>query len=163
MKKVYLDTSAFVKLFFDEEGDEALEKIANLAREKKLQIVISEWVINEAIWTVEKKVLKNKIGSEEAFKVVNLIADTVAEGVKEGTIALLKVNEDVIINSRVIIEELHSNAADSLHVFLARTSSCDFFLSADEDLVLLVRFGNLRIESVYLYSKIDMDKLFFNI
>lgn len=163
MKKVYLDTSAFVKLFFDEDGAEILERVASLAGSRKLQIVISEWVVNESIWTVEKKVLKNKIGNEEAFKVINLIADTIAEGIKNGTITLLGVDGNTMVNSRVIIQELHSNAADSLHVFLARASDCDFFLSADEELVLLVRFGRLRIDSIYVHSVDDMQQFFSSI
>lgn len=103
------------------------------------------------------------MGNEEAFKVINLMADTMAEGIRDGTITLLGVDGDTIVNSRVIIQELHSNAADSLHVFLARTSDCDFFLSADEELVLLVRFGRLRVDSIYVHSVDDMQRFFSSI
>lgn len=46
---------------------ELVERIADLARSKKIQIAMSEWNINEAIWTAEKKVLKGKISSKEAL------------------------------------------------------------------------------------------------
>lgn len=160
MKKVYLDTSAFVKLFFDEPDWNLVERIASLAKEKKIKIVISEWVLNESIWTVEKKVLKGKIGNGDAFKVINHIADTIQDGIRNRTIIWLGFAEDTVTNSRVLIEELHCNAADALHVYFARTSECDYFVSADEELVLQVRFGGLRIESAYLHSSADMDKFF---
>jgi len=39
---------------------------------------MSEWNVNEAIWTVEKKVLKGKISNKEAFRVINLIRSDLA-------------------------------------------------------------------------------------
>jgi len=160
VKRVYLDTSAFVKLFFDEMDSELVERIADLARSKKIQIAMSEWNINEAIWTAEKKVLKGKISSKEAFRVINLMADTIRDGISDGTIVWLGFPSEAVVNSRVVIEELHANAADALHIYFARTSDCSHFISADEDLVLQLRFGGLRIGAVYLHSSEDMNKFF---
>lgn len=56
--QVYLDTSAFFKLFLPEEGYDQVERILTSARDGKLQVVISEWVVNEATAAVEKKVLQ---------------------------------------------------------------------------------------------------------
>lgn len=160
MKRVYLDTSAFVKLFFDEMDSDRVERITELARSRKIQIVLSEWNLNEAIWTAEKKVLKNKISNKEAFRVINLMADTIKEGIDNGTIVWLGFPSEAVTNSRVVIEELHCNAADALHIYFARTSDCSHFISADEELVIQLRFGGLRIESVYLHSATDMDKFY---
>lgn len=139
---------------------ELVERIADLARSKKIQIAMSEWNINEAIWTAEKKVLKGKISSKEAFRVINLMADAIRDGISDGTIVWLGFPSEAVVNSRVVIEELHANAADALHIYFARTSDCSHFISADEDLVLQLRFGGLRIEAVYLHSSEDMNKFF---
>lgn len=163
MKRVYLDTSALVKLFFDEMDSELVERIADLARSKKIQIAMSEWNVNEAIWTAEKKVLKGKISNKEAFRVINLMADTIRDGINDGTIVWLGFPSEAVVNSRIVIEELHANAADALHIYFARTSDCSHFISADEDLVLQLRFGGLRIEAVYLHSSLDMDKFFMEV
>ena len=163
MKKVYLDTSAFVKLFFDEMDSALVERIAELAKTKKIQIAMSEWNVNEAIWTVEKKVLKDRISPREAFRVINLMADTIRDGINDGTIVWLGFPSEAVVNSRVVIEELHANAADALHIYFARTSDCSHFISADEDLVIQLRFGGLRIEAVYLHSTPDMDKFFMEV
>jgi predicted nucleic acid-binding protein len=163
VKRVYLDTSAFVKLFFDEMDSELVERIVELARSKKIQIAMSEWNLNEAIWTAEKKVLKGKISNGEAFRVINLMADTIRDGINDGTIIWLGFPSEAIVNSRVVIEELHANAADALHIYLARTSDCTHFISSDEELVLQLRFGKLRIEAVYLHSTADMDKFFMEV
>ncbi len=163
MKKVYLDTSAFVKLFFDEMDSALVEKIVELAKTKKIQIAMSEWNVNEAMWTVEKKVLKGKINPREGFRVINLMADTIRDGINDGTIVWLGFPSEAVVNSRAVIEELHANAADALHIYFARTSDCSHFISADEDLVIQLRFGGLRIEAVYLHSNSDMDKFFMEV
>lgn len=131
MKKVYLDTSAFVKLFFDEMDSALVERIVELAKTKKIHLAMSEWNVNEAIWTVEKKVLKNKISPREAFRVINLMADTIRDGINEGIIVWLGFPSEAVVNSRVVIEELHANAADALHIYFARTADCSHFISAD--------------------------------
>ncbi|MGH9879615.1 MAG: type II toxin-antitoxin system VapC family toxin [Nitrososphaerales archaeon] len=163
MKRVYLDTSAFVKLFFDEMDSDLVESIAELARSKKIQIAMSEWNVNEAIWTVEKKVLRGKISNKEAFRVINLMADIISVGINDGTVVWLGFPSEAVVNSRVVIEELHVNAADALHIYFARTSDCSHLISADEDLVLRLRFGGLRIEAVYLHSSVDMNKFLMDV
>lgn len=161
MTRVYLDTSAFVKLFHDNEKNwELVEKIGELAKQGKLQIPAGDWVINESVWTVEKKVQKGKIDPREANKVINLIADTVADGIRDGWIEWLGFPSDAAENSRIVIEELGTNAADSLHIYFARTSNCDYFVSADEDLVIQIRFGHISLEAFYLHNPRDMDRLF---
>lgn len=85
---------------------ELVERIADLARSKKIQIAMSEWNINEAIWTAEKKVLKGKISSKEAFRVINLMADAIRDGISDGTIVWLGFPSEAVVNSRVVIEEL---------------------------------------------------------
>lgn len=161
MTRVYLDTSAFVKLFHDDEKNwELVERVTELAKLKKLQIAISDWIINEAIWTVEKKVQKGKIDPREAFKVINLIADAVTDGIRDGWVLWLGSPSDAVANSRVVIEEMRCNAADALHIYLARTSNCDYFLTADEDLVIQIRFSNVRLEPFYLHNPNDMDRFF---
>lgn len=88
------------------------------------------------------------------------MADTIRDGISDGTIVWLGFPSEAVVNSRVVIEELHANAADALHIYFARTSDCSHFISADEDLVLQLRFGGLRIEAVYLHSSEDMNKFF---
>lgn len=111
----------------------------------------------------QKKRYSGKIGPKEAFRVINLIADTISAGINDGTIMWLGFPADAVVNSRVIIEELHANAADALHIYFARTSNCSHLISADEDLVIQLRFGGLRIESVYLHSSVDMTKFFMDV
>jgi hypothetical protein len=114
----------------------------------------------EAIWTVEKKVHKGKIDPKEAFKIINLVADFIADGVKEGWIAWLGFPSEAVANSRIIIEEIRCSAADALHLYLAHTSRCDYFLSADEELIIQLRFSDLRLQAAYLHSPEDLGRFF---
>lgn len=152
-----------MKLFLEETNKEAVEKIMQLAKSKKIQIAMSDWSINEAIWAVEKKVQDSKMSKREARIIINSITDTVSDCIKEGVIVWLGFSQKAIIYSRTAIEEVRCNAADALHVYFAISSDCEYFISADENLILQMRFvGRLRIETVYLYSQNDMDR-FFNV
>ncbi|MGI0037822.1 MAG: hypothetical protein ACRD99_05640 [Nitrososphaera sp.] len=82
------------------------------------------------------------------------------DGVKQGWIVSLGFPSDAAENSRIVIEEMRCNAADALHVYFARTSESDFFVSADEDLVIQIRFGKVRLEAFYLHNPRDMDRFF---
>lgn len=67
------------------------------------------------------------------------MAETIRDGINDGTIVWLVFPGEAVVNSRVIIEELHANAADALHIYFARTSDFSHFISADEDLVVQLR------------------------
>ena len=54
MKKIYLDTSAFFKIFVEEQASEIVERLIGLARDKKISIVLSDWVINESLALVDE-------------------------------------------------------------------------------------------------------------
>lgn len=130
MKRVYLDTSVFFKIFFNESGKEEVDRIVLLAKDRKIQIVISEWVVNESFAIVEKKVLKGLINNVDAHDIMVLIADFLEESYKSETIISYQIKDKEILASRIIIQNLHTNASDSLHAYIAIMSNCDHFVSA---------------------------------
>jgi predicted nucleic acid-binding protein len=66
VKKIYLDTSAFFKIFVEEQASETVERLIGLARDKKISIVLSDWVINESLALVDENLRKNRISPTEA-------------------------------------------------------------------------------------------------
>lgn len=83
-------------------------------------IVISNWVINEGMWAAMKKYLDGKASRQDAMHIINLMADSVNEGLEQGYIKSYVVDEKVIVTSRVLMEEGHmhhlTRCMSSLHM-----------------------------------------------
>lgn len=160
MKRVYLDTSVFFKIFFDEPGKEEVDRIVLLAKDKKIQIIISEWVVNEAFATIEKKVTKGLINKTEAHSIMVAIADFLEESYDSGIIISYQIKDKEILASRIIIQNLHTNASDSLHAYIATMSKCDYFISADKELNLQLSVLGEGLRPVDIHTNSDMVNFF---
>lgn len=122
-----------------------MEQILQRAKDGKIQLVLSEWVINEAMWAAVKKQIHGKIGKQEVSVIFSQIAEAIETGLNEGYIVSYAINEKVVVTSRVIIEELFVHPGDALHVLIAITSGCNIFLTADDDLIIRIRHAKLNL------------------
>jgi predicted nucleic acid-binding protein len=136
VKTLYLDTSAFIKLFIQEDlASETIEQIVLLAKQNKILIVISEWVTNESVAVVAKKLKKGDITRSEASEILNSIANAIEGSIEQLNLKLYAVSEEVVIGSRAVIQRVHPNASDALHLYIAEAANCDYFITADKALV----------------------------
>lgn len=158
MKKVYLDSSAFFKIFFGEVGAEDMEQVVNLAKQKRIQLAISEWVVNEAIWAAVKKHMDDKISKQDVSRLIYRISEVLENGLEEGYLISYAINERVVIMSRVIIEELHLYPSDALHVLVAATSKCENILTADIEMIHRIRYGKLSLIPVNILDKTNVQQ-----
>jgi predicted nucleic acid-binding protein len=67
--RIYLDTSAFVKRYCDEEGSDVIEEVF----EGDNEIITSYWTLAEAIAAIDKKVAKRQISEEERDFVISVL------------------------------------------------------------------------------------------
>jgi predicted nucleic acid-binding protein len=89
LKKIYLDTNIFLKLFEKEEsGKEKAERIILLAKRNKAIVAISQGVINESFAAVERKVIDSKITDRDASKIVTGIADMIEGKIEQINLSL---------------------------------------------------------------------------
>lgn len=160
MKRVYLDTSVFFRIFFDEPEKDTIHRIVRLAEEKKIKIVISEWVINESLAAIEKKISKGKIDNTDAYDTLLSIAKFLEECYKNGTVISNPINEDVVLTSKIMIQTLRITASDALHVHVALASNCSYFVSADRGLCTQMSILNAIITPVDIYINSDVVKFF---
>lgn len=163
MKRVYLDTSVFFKIFFNESGKEEVDRIVLLAKDKKIQIIISEWVINEAFAAIERKVSKGLINNIDAHDIMVLIADFLEDCYESGIIISYQIKDKEILASRIIIQNLHTNASDSLHAYIAMMSNCDYFVSADKELNLQLSVLGEVLTPIDIHTNSDLVKFFKDI
>lgn len=162
MKRVYLDTSAFFKIFFsDEEASQVVQRIVTFADDNKIQIVISEWVINEVLAAIEKKVQRGKVTSKGAHDIIFAMANFLEDRYIRKTVVSYAINEDVVLNARQVIEKVYiNNAADALHVLIANRSRCDYFISADKELNTTIEVNRLGIAVIDVQDPSDTNRFF---
>ncbi|MGD1838619.1 MAG: PIN domain-containing protein [Nitrososphaeraceae archaeon] len=136
IKKIYLDTNVFLKLFLDESESNIIQQLEELTNNDKVILVISDWVLNECIAVIERKIIEKKIRKKEAFHILNTIIILIEEKLRHSNLELYTIERKHIIGSRIIIQDLNLiNASDALHVFIVFVSESNTFLSADISLV----------------------------
>lgn len=136
-----------------------MEHMVNLAKQKRIQLAISEWVVNEAIWAAVKKHMDNRITKQEVSLLIYRISEVIEEGLEEGYLVSYAVNEKIVVTSRVIIEELHLYPSDALHVLIAFTSGCDYFLTGDVEMISRIKYGKLQLIPINILDRTDVQKI----
>ena len=145
MKDVYLDTNVLLRLYEDKPGKEIAEKIVLLAKQEKVRLAISEWVINECVGAVQRKRNENKLTAHEASEILTGIADLVEGKIEEVNLSLYPVSERVIRGSVATIQEVRCNSAgDAIHVYIADRANCNYFVTADKGLASRIKSSGLR-------------------
>ena len=145
MKKIYLDTSAFFKIFVEEQASEIVERLIGLARDKKISIVLSDWVINESLALVDENLRKNRISPTEAQCILSELIDMIEGRIQYENFTVYPITDKVVIGSRFVIQDYHIPASDALHVFIAGAAKCDCLVSADGELVTQLTTGSLKL------------------
>lgn len=166
MKSVYLETTAFFKVFVEDTGNQYAERLILLAKEGKVRLVLSDWVINETIAKIEENLRSRTITIQETQAILSEITEMIRGRVQYSHFTFYAIDERVIIESRVTIQDLDLNAAEALHVYVAHQSGCDAFISARPDLVdrlfdaKIRGEGNLVLDAFNVEDKKDMERFF---
>jgi predicted nucleic acid-binding protein len=136
MIKVYFDSSAYTKVFANEDGsDTAREIIQKAETTKDIQIVMSVWTINETISAIDRKAHQyHEITPKQANQTIATILQRSKELAKksQSRIVFVPVDYDVIKESTVLIYSRHISADDALHVFTAFYHNCQYFICKDK-------------------------------
>jgi predicted nucleic acid-binding protein len=61
VRKIFFDSSVYVKAFTQESGIEIVSQLFQLAYDKRIQILLSVWAINETISAVDRKHRRREI------------------------------------------------------------------------------------------------------
>ena len=160
MKKVYIDTSAFFKTFVEEELSDVVEPLILLAREKKIEIIVSDWLINETIALVDEKRRKGKITEAQVQGILSEIISMMGNEVQYENFILYPITNKILIASRLAIQEYRINASDAIHVFISAAAGCDYFISADKKLITQLVTGVSKITAYNIRIEKDVKNLF---
>ena len=103
-----------------EEGYDEVERILTLAKDGKLRVIISEWVVNEAAAAVEKKFSLGKINRKDAHDMNFAMANFLEDNYRTKTIISYAISEKVVLASRNIgksLKEINLALVASAHQF----------------------------------------------
>ena len=163
MKKLYLDTTAFFTIFEEQIG-EAVERIFSISRDGKVQIIISDWVINESIAKLDENKKNGIITQAEVQQILSELLDMMeGKSQKYQNIIIYPITNRVIVDSKLVIQDYHINASQALHVYISAAAQCDFFVSAEPDLINLLTSGKIKLTAYNINSSEDFSRLFVDI
>lgn len=133
--RIYLDTSAFVKRYCEEEGSDVVNDVFESGNE----ILSSYWTLAEAIAAIDRKVAKRQISEEERDFAISVLFSDVFNRV-----TFVKISNEFI---EAIIESIlahHISADDALQLFSCIICFSPILLASDRTLIRAAKAEGLK-------------------
>jgi hypothetical protein len=132
IERVYLDTSALVKRYLEEEGSEKIDSLFSESYRKSVVLVMSQWNIGEAAVVFDKyqrrKVIRDAHQPfESLYNEVSLLAGL-------GQLEIVPVLGEIIAASIPLVLAYHVYLADALQIETCRQQGCAAFVAFDDKL-----------------------------
>ncbi|MBO8183612.1 MAG: type II toxin-antitoxin system VapC family toxin [Archaeoglobus sp.] len=141
MTKIYLDTSALVKRYVEEEGSEEVDAIFEKAYGEEVKLVISQWNIAEAVVVFDKYERK---GILEAKQTINLLQNELETMVRMQYFKITPIGS-MIAESIPLILAHHIYVADAIQILTCRQENCDLFATFDKKLRKVAKAEGLNV------------------
>ncbi len=133
MMNVYLDTSAIVKRYLNEESSDKIEEIFKNIYNGNYKLVISVIVLGEVSIVFDKYERKQFI--ENANLYYSEFINEIDNLTKINSIDIINITPEKIIKSGKICLDKHSPLMDVIHIVSAINS--DLFITADKEQYLI--------------------------
>lgn len=130
--QIYLDSSAYLKGFRNEEKSEIVHDIMELCEREKLKIVISTWTLAECMSVIDKACNNNKISADEMDDMIKRMLAFSYNNGRKGCLVLVRPDWNMMERSFAYIRWYHLSADDSLHAMCANVPPADILVLADK-------------------------------
>jgi predicted nucleic acid-binding protein len=160
MNRIYLDTSAYVKVYKRERGSRHAKEIIDLAKQdKKIRIYMSFWVINESISVVDQAYKKKHQISEKQYETLKATILARIIEYSGSNIIFVPLRHKDVEDSIKYIYDYAISADDALHVHVAHKFRCNYLLTNDGHLRQQTdrKINNLRVLNIT--NNREMDQL----
>jgi predicted nucleic acid-binding protein len=135
VKKIYFDSSVYVKAFSKEPGTDVVNQLLQLAYDGRLEILLSVWAINETFAAIDRKIRRKEIASEQEKMIfATFFQDFVTWSESSRHVTFIPLDPIVVERSRDLIVELHVSADDAIHLYTAFVKRCEYLLCDDAKL-----------------------------
>lgn len=156
MVKIYLDTSALIKRYVEEQGTELVDRLFERAS-PEITLVISLWNLSESMVALDKYRRRGAISDEELRGVVRHLIAEIREYWEKGYLRIVPLHPDLVVETWRYILNQHVYAGDAVQLATCVRERCDFLVAADQQLLEVCR--QVGIEGFNVESAEDQHKL----
>ena len=142
---VYLDTSAYVKRYINEENSDYLDMLFNDAYNNKIKIVTSILTVGEISIVFDKLERRKIIGN--AINYFQEFYNEIKNLTKINSLDLININVNIMVKSSKICMELHKPLADMIHIVSSFDNSL-LFITADREQKLIADDLGIKTELI---------------
>ena len=133
-RSVYLDSSAILKRYLDEEGSNVVRKVFRDAYRGEVKLAFSFWNIGEVLGILDKKQRRGELsGDDFNFLKKGFLAE-VKRFTRLGVLEVVPVHSLILADAWKLIEKYHLYQADALQIVSARYVDAESFYTADRRL-----------------------------
>jgi hypothetical protein len=141
MIRIYLDTSALVKRYVEEEGSKEIDLMFERAYREETKLVTSQWNVAEAVVVFDKYQRK---GLLDATQTLNLLRNEMEMMVKMDLFKVAPV-AGLIVESIPLILAYHIYVADAIQILTCKQEKCDLFVTFDKKLIDVAKAEGLKV------------------
>ena len=138
MSGLFLDTSAFAKLYIEEEGSAEVRGFVGEAD----PLVVSAIVLPEALSALRRLVREGKLGEDDCSLLKERICRDIAD------IEVVPISEQAIGKAVAVIERHLTRTLDALHIGAALAAGASLFVTADSRQAEAARASGLDVRFV---------------
>ena len=134
----YLDTSAFVKYYREEEeGSNKVNELIENAKAGNEQLISSFFIVGEVVSVFDKWVRYKYISNKECNELVRIFLGDIKNLTDNGVLILEPVSTFTITHCLELITEHHLSVNDAIHLYtsLSNKTHIKKFISSDEILL----------------------------
>jgi len=140
--KVYLDTSAIVKRYLEEQGSDVVDEFFERAYGEEVVLVASQWNIGETAVVFDKYEQRNIIS--DAYEIFKIFQNELYLLTRMGFFKIIPASADIIAESIPIIFKHHIYIADALQITTCKKEKCNLFLTFDEKLKSIAKLEDVN-------------------
>lgn len=138
MPTVFMDTSAFAKLYFEETGSAAIGEIVRIAE----SILVSAIVLPETLSALRRLVRERKIEESDYGLLKERLCRDIA------TIEVVSISDETIKMAVAVIESSSIRTLDAIHVGAALAAGASLFVTTDSRQAEAARAAGLDVRFV---------------
>ncbi len=144
----YLDSSALVKRYVEEEGSDIVRDVYRKAYSGDTVLALSAWNIGEVLGVLDKYRKRGWLAEKDYAKALRSFAGETARLLRLGIMRVVPVRASLLVASWSIVLKHHLYQADALQVVTAKHVGSEIFLTGDKRLSEVASSEGLK--AVYL-------------
>ncbi|MBP1911021.1 type II toxin-antitoxin system VapC family toxin [Thermococcus stetteri] len=133
-RRVYLDSSAILKRYLNDEYSETVEEIFKSAYRGETKLAFSFWNIGEVLGIFDKRLRRGTLNPEDYQFIKTAFLAEVKRFTRLGVLEIVPVHSLLLADTWKLIEKYHIYQADALQIVSAKRVNASEFYTSDKRL-----------------------------